>query len=139
MLRFLSVLLIAISLFFSTSSYSFSSEAGAAKENPENSFKDGQLNPEFIGQTIEISGEVEDIKPTSKGFPLFKMNLGLKGIDHIWVTKIVPDPEGGISIGDMMIFEGYISSSDELSPDGEVESITNSKTILLAFRVERPN
>lgn len=110
-----------------------------ARANPDNPFKDGQSNPEYIGQTIEISGEVVDIRPTSQSFPLYKMNLGLEGVDHIWVTKIVADPEGGISIGDMMVFEGFISSSDELTPDGEVESITNSKTILLAFRVERLN
>ena len=59
------------------------------------------------------------------------------GVKPIWVTSIAPKPEGGINVGDKMIFKGFISTTLATDPSGKLEKITGSKTLLMAIQSER--
>lgn len=107
--------------------------------NSESPFLDGQLNLELEGELTALAGEVIDKKDTKQKYPVYKLNLRLDGVGSIWVTSIGEAPVGGINIGDMMIFKGYISSSEGLDPSGELEKLINSKSLLLALKTERAN
>jgi len=76
-----------------------------SKEANENPFLRGELNPQYEGELTALGGEVLEIKPTRQKFPVYKINLRIEGIKNIWVTSIAPEPEGGIKVGDMMIFK----------------------------------
>lgn len=107
--------------------------AKAANENP---FLDGKFNPAFIGQLTGIAGEVIEIVDLSNNRRIYKLNLRIEGVEHIWATSIAEIPGGPLLKGDMVIFKGYISSSKELDPD--VGEKINDKTFMLALRAERP-
>jgi len=83
-----------------------------AKEANENPFLSGELNPQYEGELTALGGEVLEIKP---------------------------EPEGGIKVGDMMIFKGFISTAKSADPDGDLERLINSKTLLMAIQSQRPN
>ena len=110
-----------------------------AKEANENPFLSGELNPQYEGELTALGGEVLEIKPTKQNFPVYKINLRIEGIKNIWVTSIAPEPEGGIKVGDMMIFKGFISTAKSADPDGDLERLINSKTLLMAIQSQRPN
>lgn len=61
----------------------------------------------------------------------------MDGIQHIWVTSIAPQPEGEIKIGDMIMFKGFISTTSNLDPSGELGKIIGSKTLLMAVQSQR--
>jgi len=123
----LNVVVLIVSLFLSF--YSFA--------EPENPFLNGELNLAYEGQLTAIAGEIIDIKDTKQKYPAYKVNLRIEGVNPIWATTIVEHPKGGIKLGDMIIFKGYIGSVASLDESGELESLIGSKAILLALRVER--
>ena len=108
-----------------------------AKDANENPFLNGQLNPKYEGEVIALAGEIIDIKPTTQKFPVYKLNLRIKGVRNIWVTSIAPQPEGGIKLGDTIIFRGFITTSKSTDPDGELENLIDSKTLLMAIQSQR--
>ena len=117
---------------------SFSSFAGQyAKEANDNPFYEGELNAKYEGEVVAIAGEVVEVKSTKQNYPAFKLNLRLEGVNPIWVTSIAPQPEGGIKVGDMLIFKGFISTADSLDPSGKLAKITGSKTLLMAVQSQR--
>jgi hypothetical protein len=127
------VLLLALLLFPLASLASQPDLAKAANDNP---FLNGKFNPAYVGQLAGIAGEVIEILDGSKNRTIYKLNLRIKGVETIWATRIAPIPEGPLKIGDMIIFKGYISSSEEL--DSAVAQKIGDKTLLLALRAERP-
>ena len=116
-------------LFLSPNSYA----------EPKNPFLNGELNLAYEGQLTAIGGEIIDIKDTNQKYPAFKVNLRIEGVNPIWATTIVALPKGGIKLGDMVIFKGYISSTASLDESGELEELIGSKGILLALKVEKAN
>ena len=114
----------------------FTQEVKALDGSP---FSNGQLNPAYEGQMTPLAGEVIDIKSTKEKYSLYKLNLRMEGVDPIWVTSIGTQPMGGIHIGDMIIFRGYISSTNKIDPSGNIVTLINSKTLLLAIRSDRPD
>ncbi|MEH6345054.1 MAG: hypothetical protein V7785_08220 [Bermanella sp.] len=110
--------------------------ARAANDNP---FLQGELNPLYEGHLTALGGTVEDIIEGPNNTQLFKLNLKLKGIKAIWVTTFVRVEEGQVSIGDELIFRGYISVSGSLDPSGEIKSLINADTLLLAIKIQNPN
>jgi len=127
------VLLLSFSLSISAQ------EANLAKAANENPFLNGQFNMEYVGQLTALGGEIIEITETKENYPIYKLNLRIKGVNPIWVASLAPPPEGGILVGDMIIFRGYISASNELDESGELEKTINSKSLLLASRADRPN
>jgi len=127
--------LVLLTLMF----FSFASivaEVDLAKAANDNPFLEGKLNPEYIGQLAAIAGEVVEILDATNNRYIYKLNLRIDGVDTIWATSITAIPDGPLVKGDMIIFKGYISSSEELDP--EVAKIIKDETILLALRAERP-
>ena len=104
---------------------------------PENPFLDGELNLAYEGQLTAIVGEIIDIKDTKQKYPAYKVNLRIKGVNPIWTTTIVEHPKGGIKLGDMIIFKGYIGSVADLDETGELGALIGAEAILLALLVER--
>ena len=110
--------------------------AQAANDNP---FVNGELNSKYEGEITILAGEVLEIQPTKQNFPVYKLNLRIEGIKNIWVTSIAPQPKGGIKVGDMMIFKGFISTAKSTDPSGELGKIISSKTLLMAIQSQRAN
>ena len=108
-----------------------------AKEANDNPFLNGELNAKYEGEVTVLASEIIDLKPTKEDFPVYKLNLRINGVKNIWVTSITHAPEGGIKLGDMMVFKGFIASSNALDPDGDLEKITGSKTLLMAIQSQR--
>ena len=108
-----------------------------AKEADDNPFLNGSLNSKYEGEVTALAGEIIDIKPTKQKFPVYKLDLRIDGIKHIWVTSIAPAPEGGIKLGDMIVFRGFITTSRGTDPDGDLELITGSNAILMAIKAQR--
>jgi len=108
-----------------------------AQEANDNPFKNGELNLKYEGEKTALAGEILEIKPTKQKFPIYKLNLRIEGIKHIWVASIAPSTNGEIKVGDLMIYKGFISSTSELDPSGELEKIINSKTLLMAIQSQR--
>jgi hypothetical protein len=125
-------------LFTIFSLFSYDLVAGEyAKEANENPFLNGVLNAKYEGEVTALAGEVIEIKPTNKSFPVFKLNLRVEGVEPIWVTSIAPEPEGGIKVGDMLIFKGFISTAAGTDPSGQLEEIIGTKTLLMAIQSQR--
>ena len=110
-----------------------------AKEANDNPFLNGELNPKYVGELSALAGKVIEIKTTHQKYPVYKLDLKIKGIKNIWVSSIAANPNGDIKVGDNAIFKGYITISSELDPKGELEKITNSKTLLLAIKFQLLN
>ena len=110
--------------------------ARAANENP---FLNGELNPKYEGQKTALAGEILEIKSTTQNFPIYKLNTRLKGINAVWVTSIAPAPSGGIKVGDMLIFKGFITTSAGLDSTGKLETLIQGKTLLMAIQAQRAN
>jgi len=108
-----------------------------AVEANENPSLNGSLNPKYEGEVTALAGEVLDIKPTKQKFPVYKLNLRIEGVNHIWVTSIAPQPEGGIKVGDMIIFRGFIATASSTDPTGELGNIIDSETLLMAIQSQR--
>ncbi|MBB1307754.1 hypothetical protein [Pseudoalteromonas sp. SR43-5] len=108
-----------------------------AQEANENPFLNGELNSKYEGEVTALAGDVVEIQPTEQNFPVYKLNLSIVGVKPIWVTSIAPKPEGGISVGDKMIFKGFISTTLATDPSGKLGKITGSKTLLMAIQSER--
>jgi len=127
-----------LSIFFVVVVFAQSVVAGeyaqAANDNP---FLNGELNPKYEGEVIALAGEVLEIQPTKQKFPVYKLNLRINGIKNIWVTSIAPQPEGGIKVGDMIIFKGFITKSSSTDSTGELGKIIGSETLLIAARSQR--
>ena len=110
-----------------------------AKEANDNPFLNGELNPKYEGEMSALAGEIIEIKTTHQNFPVYKLDLKVKGIKNIWVSSIAANPNGVIKLGDNAVFKGYITISSELDPKGELEKIINSKTLLLAIKSQLLN
>ncbi|TLU61882.1 hypothetical protein FE810_13785 [Thalassotalea litorea] len=124
-----------LALFFL--SLSFSAFSGQyAKEANANPFLNGELNPKYEGELIALSGDIVEIIEGHKGKKLYKLNLNIAGLKHIWVTSFAPFAEGEISINSKLIFRGYIASSDGLDSTGKLKSKINSETLLLALKAD---
>ena len=108
------------------------------KDANNNPFLNGELNQKYEGQKTALAGQVMEIKPTKQKYPVYKLNLRLKGINPIWVTSIAPNPGGEIKVGDMIIFKGFIATSEKTDPSGELEKLIQSKTLLMAIQSKRP-
>lgn len=116
----------------------FNAHAGPyAQQANENPFLDGQLNPKYAGELTALSGDIVDIRDNSKGNPLYLLDLNIDGIDPIWVTGIVPFAKGEISTQSQLIFKGYIATTRDIEPSGELEKLIKSKTLLLVLKAER--
>ena len=124
-------------ILFSFLSVSFSYAGKYAAEANDNPFLNGELNPKYEGEVTALAGEVLMIKPTKEKFPVYKLNLRIEGVSHIWVTSIAPKPKGGIKVGDMIIFKGFIAKASSTDPTGELEKITGSETLLMAIQSQR--
>jgi hypothetical protein len=108
-----------------------------AKEANDNPFLNGQLNPKYEGEVIAIAGEVVEIKPTEQNYLALKINLRLPNIESIWISSIAPQPDGGIKVGDMLIFKGFISTTESLDQSGKLKKLTGSNTLLMAVQSQR--
>lgn len=108
-----------------------------ASEASENPFLKGVLNSKFEGEETALVGEIIKIQTTKQKYPVYKINLNLDGIKHIWVTSIAPQPNGGIKVGDFIVFKGFISIASVLDSTGELEKIIGSKTLLMAIQSQR--
>lgn len=110
-----------------------------AQEANDNPFLNGELNAKYKGEATALAGEILEIKQTKQKYPVYKLNLRIKNIKNIWVTSIAPPPKGGVNIGDMIVFKGFISTASELDPSGELETLIKSKTLLMAVQSQRAN
>ena len=110
-----------------------------AQEANDNPFLNGELNAKYEGEATALAGEILEIKQTKQKYPAYKLNLSINNIKNIWVTSIAPPPEGGVNIGDMIVFKGFISTASELDPSGELEALINSKTLLMAIQSQKVN
>ena len=108
-----------------------------AQEANDNPFANGELNSKYEGEVTALAGEILEIKPTEQNFPVYKLNLNIEGIKPIWVTSIAPKPEGGIKVGDNIIFKGFISTSSGIDSSGKLGKITGSNTLLMAIQSQR--
>ena len=108
-----------------------------AKEANENPFLDGELNPKYEGEVTALLGVVVDLKPTKQKYPVYKLNLGIDGVNHIWVTSIASQPDGGIKLGDAIVFKGFITSAASTDPSGELGRMISRKMLLMAVQSQR--
>ncbi len=112
-------------------------EGPLAKEANDNPFLNGVLNAKYEGEVTALAGEIISIEPTPPKYPVYELNLRIEGVKNIWVTSIAPEPEGGLKIGDMVLFKGFISKSSNLDPKGDIEKITRGKTLLMAIQSQK--
>tara|TARA_R110000751_G_scaffold295375_1_gene403590 strand:+ start:94 stop:489 length:396 start_codon:yes stop_codon:yes gene_type:complete len=118
-------------------SISFSAFSGQyAKEANDNPFLNGELNPKYEGELTALSGDVVEIIDGHKGKKLYKLNLNIAELKHIWITSFAPFSEGEITINSKLIFRGYIATSDSLDSTGKLKSKIESETLLLALKAE---
>lgn len=125
-------LLILLTVFFYYQTVIAGDYAQQANDNP---FLNGKFNPKYKGEKTALQGEIVEIILKNQKYPLYKLNLPTKGIKDIWVASISTPPKGGINIGDMVVFKGFITTTIDLDPSGEIENTINSKTLLLSLYV----
>ncbi|TRX56826.1 hypothetical protein [Thalassomonas sp. M1454] len=107
-----------------------------AKEANDNPFLNGELNPKYEGELTALSGDIVEIIDGHKGKKLYKLNLNIAGLKHIWVTSFAPFAEGEITINSKLIFRGYIATSDGLDSTGKLKLKIESETLLLALKAD---
>jgi len=107
-----------------------------AQEANKNPFLNGELNQKYVGEVTALAGEIIEIK-TIQNNPVYKINLRMDGIKPIWVASIAPQPEGGIKVGDMIIFRGFISTASKTDPSGSLGKNTGSESLLMAVHSQR--
>lgn len=125
---------ILILIFLSISFNAFSGQY--AKEANDNPFLNGELNPKYEGELTALSGDIVDIIDGDKGKKLYKLNLNIAGLKHIWVTSVAPFAENEITINSKLIFKGYIATSNGLDLTGKLKLKIQSETLLLALKAD---
>ena len=101
-------------------------------QEASNPFLNCDLNPSLIGQLTALQGEVIEIKDVEKG-KLYFLDTKIIGMCPISIVNIARLSRA-ITLGDQVIFKGYISTPKELGDD--LPEATDSKAILLSIAAE---
>jgi hypothetical protein len=109
-----------------------------SQKTNDNPFLNGELNSEYEGQKTGLLGQIIEMSVTKENYPIYKLNLNIGDMRPIWVTSIASQPEGGIKLGDNIIFKGFIASAASLDESGELEKLIGSKMLLMAVYAQRP-
>ncbi len=98
----------------------------------------GGLNPAHKNTVVRVLGEVIDISENSSGKLFYRVDLKLKGVNHVWITGAGSMSKQAIVLGQRYIFIGDIMDRRTLSlavtPPHEVKT----SSLLIARSIQSP-
>lgn len=106
---------------------------------PSGIFVAGQLNPGFHGRGVSLEAKVLEIRDAPDKTHLLKLELTGKEPSRFWATTFVPLAKDEVKIGGVLMFKGYIASTDSLDSGGRLRLMTEgSLAVLQARTIETP-
>lgn len=120
--------------FFLSFVFVFCGQTLASENN--SLFKNGDLNPMYMGRAATLIAEVKEVKkgPGNKDF--YKIDVRRKGVKPIWVSTYAPMAEGAVKVGDRLKFIGHVRKVEDLDPSGKLEEFVQSSALLVARSIQ---